>query len=61
MKLTVKKLSLAACLALLTATAQAKLNVVATLPDYGAIAGEVGGEKVKITIYRARHGRPALR
>src|SRR3989475_9593248 len=28
---------------------QAKLNVVATLPDFGAIAEEVGGEKVKVT------------
>ena len=36
-------------LALLTATAQAKLNVVATLPDFGAIAEEVGGDKVKVT------------
>src|SRR6267143_4745540 len=34
---------------LLTATAQAKLNVVATLPDFGAIAEEVGGDKVKVT------------
>jgi ABC-type Zn uptake system ZnuABC Zn-binding protein ZnuA len=30
-------------------TAHAKLNVVATLPDYGAIAEEVGGDKVKVT------------
>src|SRR6266850_1218133 len=36
-------------MALLTATAQAKLNVVATLPDFGAIAEEVGGDKVKVT------------
>ncbi len=28
---------------------QAKLNVVATIPDYGAIAEEVGGDKVKVT------------
>src|SRR6266545_6363703 len=34
---------------LLTATAQARLNVVATLPDFGAIAEEVGGDKVKVT------------
>src|SRR5437870_2298208 len=34
---------------LLTATAQAKLNVVATLPDFGAIAEEVGGDRVKVT------------
>ena len=30
-------------------TAQAKLNVVATLPDYGAIAQEIGGDKIKVT------------
>lgn len=32
-----------------TSTTQAKLNVVATLPDYGAIAEAVGGDKVKVT------------
>src|SRR5882724_722738 len=36
-------------MALLTVTAQAKLNVVATLPDFGAIAEEIGGDKVKVT------------
>lgn len=36
-------------LALASGTAQAKLEVVATLPDYGAIAAEVGGDKVKVT------------
>lgn len=30
--------------------AQAKLNVVATLPDYGAIAEEIGGDHVKVTV-----------
>lgn len=30
-------------------TAQAKLNVVATLPDFGSIAEAVGGEHVKVT------------
>src|SRR3954468_17742647 len=34
---------------LLTFTAQAKLNVVATLPDFGAIAEEIGGDKIKVT------------
>src|ERR1051325_2296612 len=29
--------------------AQAKLNVVATLPDFGAIAEAIGGDKVKVT------------
>ncbi len=31
------------------ASAHAKLNVVATLPDYGAIAEEIGGDMVKVT------------
>src|SRR5258706_4707283 len=33
----------------LALAAQAKLNVVATLPDFGAIAEEIGGDKVKVT------------
>src|SRR5882762_6174511 len=36
-------------IALAAATAQAKLNVVATLPDFGAIAEEIGGDKIKVT------------
>src|SRR6266545_5549256 len=28
---------------------QAKLNIVAALPDFAAIAAEIGGEKVKVT------------
>jgi zinc/manganese transport system substrate-binding protein len=43
-----KSMVLTLILALLTATAQAKLNVVATLPDFGAIAQEIGGDKVKV-------------
>src|SRR5438034_6807120 len=31
-------------------SAQAKLNVVATLPDFGAIAREIGGDKVAVTV-----------
>jgi zinc/manganese transport system substrate-binding protein len=30
--------------------AQAKLNVVATLPDFGSIAREIGGDKVAVTV-----------
>src|SRR5438445_12460555 len=30
-------------------SAFAKLNVVATLPDFGAIAQEIGGDKIKVT------------
>jgi ABC-type Zn uptake system ZnuABC Zn-binding protein ZnuA len=40
---------LAALLASATLSAQAKLNVVATLPDFGAIAQEIGGDKIKVT------------
>ena len=39
---------LLSCLALVT-SAQAKLNVVATLPDYAAIATAVGGDHIDIT------------
>ena len=34
---------------LLATTAHAKLNVVATLPDFGAIAEAVGGDQIKVT------------
>src|SRR5438132_285332 len=47
MKTTISLL-LALLLALLT-TAHAKLNVVTTLPDYAAIAREIGGDKVDVT------------
>ena len=30
--------------------AQAKLNVVATLPDFGSLAREIGGDKVNVTV-----------
>ena len=40
--------SLLAALALL-APAQAKLNVVTTLPDYAALASAIGGDKIEIT------------
>ena len=40
--------SLLAALALI-ATAHAKLNVVATLPDYAALATVIGGDKIEIT------------
>src|SRR6266705_2155271 len=31
-------------------SAEAKLNVVATLPDFGAVAREIGGDKVAVTV-----------
>ena len=45
------KLTISACLCLTTAlTVQAKLNVVATLPDYAALAREIGGDNVDVTV-----------
>src|SRR6266850_692295 len=41
--------SLLASMLLLPAAALAKLNVVATLPDYGSIAQAIGGDKIKVT------------
>lgn len=36
-------------LSLLTASAHAKLNVIATTPDFGALAREIGGDRVDVT------------
>lgn len=41
---------LAACLLVLPLAAQARLNVVATVPDLGALAREVGGDKVAVSV-----------
>src|SRR6267378_4187374 len=49
MNFIIQKLCLLAGLAFLPSLACAKLNVVATIPDYGAIAEEIGGDKVKVT------------
>ena len=40
---------LLAALGLLTGAAHAKLNVVASLPDFASLAEEIGGDKVKVT------------
>jgi len=37
-------------LLLLPLAAQAKLNVVATLPDFGSLAREIGGDKVNVSV-----------
>ncbi|MEQ2007705.1 MAG: metal ABC transporter substrate-binding protein [Limisphaerales bacterium] len=44
-----KFFSLLAALALLTGAAHAKLNVVASLPDFASLAEDIGGDKVKVT------------
>jgi zinc/manganese transport system substrate-binding protein len=45
------KIAIAIFLCLTTAlTAQAKLNVVATLPDFGSVAREIGGDNVEVTV-----------
>jgi zinc/manganese transport system substrate-binding protein len=45
------KIAIAIFLCLTTAlTVQAKLNVVATLPDFGSLAREVGGDNVDVTV-----------
>ncbi|KAF0173209.1 MAG: ABC transporter substrate binding component [Limisphaerales bacterium] len=40
---------LLAALALLTGAAHARLNVVASLPDFASLAEDIGGDKVKVT------------
>src|SRR6266567_3644816 len=42
-------LSIAVFFAAYVFSAQAKLNVVATLPDFASLAREVGGDKVDVT------------
>ena len=49
MKLILNHFILPALLAFLVSTAYAKLNVVAALPDFAAIAEEIGGDKIKVT------------
>ncbi|HEY2713544.1 MAG TPA: metal ABC transporter substrate-binding protein [Chthoniobacterales bacterium] len=45
------KIAIAIFLCLTTAlTTEAKLNVVATLPDFGSVAREVGGDNVDVTV-----------
>ena len=45
------KTAVSVCLCLTIAlSAQAKINVVATLPDFGAVAREIGGNNVDLTV-----------
>ena len=48
MKITNRALLALPLLAMLLSTAQAKLQVVTTLPDYAALAREIGGDKVEV-------------
>jgi zinc/manganese transport system substrate-binding protein len=45
-----KKILLILSVFLSAFSAQAKLNVVATLPDFGSIAREIGGDNVNVTV-----------
>src|SRR6476660_5492342 len=45
-----KKILLLSVITTLAFEAQAKLNVVATLPDFGSLAREIGGDKVNVTV-----------
>lgn len=47
--MNMKRLLIAAALLLGVLAGQAKLNVVATLPDFGSIAESIGGDKIKVT------------
>lgn len=47
---TTLKLTAAAALAVLSAPALAALNVFATLPEWGALTEELGGDKVKVYV-----------
>src|SRR6188472_2496156 len=45
-----KKILLLCAITTCAFAAQAKLNVVATLPDFGSLAREIGGDKVNVTV-----------
>jgi len=45
-----KKILLLSAITTCAFAAQAKLNVVATLPDFGLLAREIGGDKVNVTV-----------
>jgi zinc/manganese transport system substrate-binding protein len=47
--MNMKRLLTIAALLIGGLAAQAKLNVVATLPDFGSIAESIGGDKIKVT------------
>ena len=57
MKLELQSLLLPLLLTLLASPAQAKLNVVASLPDFAAIAEEIGGEATTLSFACAGEAR----
>ena len=50
MKKSKSLLAVCGVLIALSSVVQAKLNVVATLPDFGSLAREIGGDKVAVTV-----------
>jgi zinc/manganese transport system substrate-binding protein len=50
MKTIAKILAATALLLTTSLTTHAKINVVATLPDFAALASEIGGDKVDVTV-----------
>jgi zinc/manganese transport system substrate-binding protein len=47
---TLLRYSITPLLLIFPLLAEAKLNVVATLPDFGSVAREIGGDKVAVTV-----------
>src|SRR5205814_8242152 len=45
-----KKILLILSILLCAFSAQAKINVVATLPDFGSLAREIGGDKINLVV-----------
>src|SRR5260370_35484255 len=45
-----KKILLLSVITTFAFAAPAKLNVVGTLPDFGSLAREIGGDKVNVTV-----------
>src|SRR5205809_1910060 len=49
-QLLMKKILLILSIVLCAVSAQAKISVVATLPDFGSLAREIGGDNVSVTV-----------
>src|ERR1700745_1395584 len=55
-----KKILLILSIVLFAFSAQAKISVVATLPDFGSLAREIGGDNVSITVFAKPTADPHL-